>query len=170
MFGLLICFLLLISLIKRDSISKFSRRLLLVKEIISKEGVVHFRRYRLLSTPWFNIYIHNILKSDEDRDPHDHPWGFIVFMFWGSYQEDWLGAYEDYRYWAGQPLRTSIRSIGSLFAHAAKDFHKITLRSKSVWTLVFASGRKRPGWGYQTRKGWIHFKEYRQLKNEGKLP
>jgi hypothetical protein len=151
------------------------RKLFLVKEIVSKEGVVHFRRYRLLSTPWFNIYIHNILKSDEDRDPHDHPFSFIAFMFWGSYQEEWLGAYEDHCYWDpplgyGWNMRTQIRRIGSIFWHMAKDFHKITLRTKSVWTLVFASGRKRPGWGYQTKKGWIHFKEYRQLKSEGKLP
>jgi hypothetical protein len=149
--------------------TKLMRRLFLVKEIVSKEGVVHFRRYRLLSTPWFNIYIHNILKSDEDAHPHDHPWGFIALMFWGSYLEEWLGAYEDYRYWAGTELRQDVRSIGSLYYHQAKDFHKITLRSPSVWTLVFASGRKRPGWGYQTRQGWIHFKDYRQLKNEGKL-
>ena len=132
--------------------TKLIRTLFLVKEIISKEGTVHFRRYRLLSTPWFNIYIHNILASDMDKDPHDHPWGFIVFMLWGSYQEDWLGANEDFRYWNspkgfGRSLRTDIRKIGSLFAHAAKDFHKITLLTPSVWTFVFASGRSRPGWG-----------------------
>jgi hypothetical protein len=154
---------------------QFIRKLFLVKEIVSKEGVVHFRRYRLLSTPWFNIYVHNILASDEDRDPHDHPWSFIAFMFWGSYLEEWLGAYEDWSYWNppkgfGHDLRKSIRQMGSLYYHNAKDFHKITLRTPSVWTLVFASGRKRPGWGYQTRQGWIQFQEYRQLKNQNKLP
>lgn len=160
-------------------------RLFLVKEIYSKEGVCHFRRYRLLSTPWFSIYIHNILASDEDRDPHDHPWGFLAIMLWGSYLEEWLGANEDWMYWHSEEskcqscghnprrrteLRQDIRRIGSVYWHQAKDFHKITLRAPSVWTLVFASARKRPGWGYQTRKGWIHFKEYRKLKNEGKLP
>lgn len=49
------------------------RKFFLVKEIISKEGEVHFRRYRLLATPWFNIYIHNIRRSDEDIHMHDHP-------------------------------------------------------------------------------------------------
>ena len=56
------------------------RTFFLAKEIISKDGVVHFRRYRLLSTPWFNIYIHNILRSDEDAHFHDHPWGFFSFI------------------------------------------------------------------------------------------
>ena len=144
-------------------------RLFLVKEIYSKDGVCHFRRYRLLSTPWFSVYIHNILASDEDRDPHDHPWGFLAFMFWGSYLEEWLGANENWMYWNGSKLRQDVRGIGSLYWHRAKDFHKITLKSPSVWTLVIASARKRPGWGYQTRNGWVHFKEYRKLKNEGKL-
>lgn len=155
-------------------LSDFIRKYFLIKEIVSQEGVVHFRRYRLLSTPWFNIYIHNILASDEDKDPHDHPWGFIAIMFWGSYLEEWLGAYEDSAYWAppkgvDRPLRQDIRCAGSLYGHNAKDFHKITLLTPSVWTLVFASGRKRPGWGYQTKQGWVHFKEYRLLKRQGKL-
>src|SRR5487761_2675657 len=110
---------------------KFIRTYLLVKEIVSKEGVVHFRRYRLLTTPWFNVYVHNILASDEDNDPHDHPWGFAALMLWGSYLEEWLGENEDYRYWAkpkgyGRELRKDIRKIGSFYSHAAKDFHKIT--------------------------------------------
>lgn len=152
-----------------DFLIKIIRKLFLVKEIISKEGVVHFKRYRLLETPWFSVYIHNILASDEDRDPHDHPWGFAALMFWGSYLEEWLGAYEDKLYWSGKPLRKSVRKIGSLYSHIAKDFHKITLLSPSVWTLVVAGPRTRKGWGYQTRSGWINFKAYRELKNERRL-
>jgi hypothetical protein len=150
------------------------RKLFLVKEIISKAGQVHFRRYRLLETRWFSIYVHNILHSDEDKDPHDHPFSFLALMLWGSYLEEWLGAYEDVYYWAppkgsGHELRRSVRSIGSIYYHPAKDFHKITLLKPSVWTLVFAGPRTRNGWGYQTKNGWINFKDYRQLKNEGKL-
>jgi hypothetical protein len=145
------------------------RNFFLVKEIVSKEGVVHFKRYRLLSTPWFNIYIHNILKSDEDAHPHDHPWHFLSFILWGGYSEAWLGAYEDWRFWKGYPLRVTKRVPGSIVYHNAKDFHQITLLKKSAWTLVFTFGKRRPSWGYQTPQGWIDFKAYRELKNEGKL-
>jgi hypothetical protein len=145
------------------------RKLFLTKEIVSKEGVVHFRRYRLLSTPWFNIYIHNILHSDEDRDPHDHPWHFISIILWGSYKEYWMPANDNYMYWMGRSLRAVTHKIGSVIIHNAKDFHQIKLVSPSVWTLVFTWG-KRPSWGFQTRdRRWVDFKEYRQLKNEGKL-
>lgn len=145
------------------------KKLFLVKEIVSKESIVHFRRYRLLETPWFSIYIHNILASDEDNDPHDHPWSFAALMFWGSYLEEWLPSYDDNWYWGGCPLQKDIRRVGSFYYHNAKDFHKITLRSPSVWTLVFAGPRKRKGWGYQTRKGWVGFKTYRDRKNQGLL-
>jgi len=141
----------------------------LTKEIISKEGVVHFRRYRLLSTPWFNIYIHNILKSDEDAHPHDHPWHFLSFILWGGYTEEWRPAYEDRMYRNGFSLYISKRYPATMVYHHAKDFHKITLLKKSAWTLVFTFGKRRPSWGYQTPQGWIDFKDYRDLKNEGKL-
>ena len=145
------------------------RRFFIVKEIVSKEGVIHFRRYRLLSTPWFNLYIHNILHSDEDVHPHDHPWHFISLILWGGYIERWMSAYENYRFWMGRPLRTDKHTMGSVIFHNAKDFHQITLLKPSVWTLVFTWG-KRKSWGYQTRSGWIDHQTYRQLKNEGKLP
>jgi len=145
------------------------RSLFLVKEIVSKEGVVHFKRYRLLSTPWFNIYVHNILHSDEDLYPHDHPWAFMSLILWGSYLEEWLGAYEDWYYRRTGRLRKDKRSMGSLIIHRAKDFHKLTLHTRSVWSLVFTFGKRRPSWGYQTPQGWIDFQSYRELKNEGKL-
>lgn len=149
---------------------KFLNKYIVVKEIWSQEGELHFRRYRLLSTPWFNIYIHHILKSDEDAHPHDHPWHFVSIILWGGYIERWLGAYENYRYWMGVPLREDVRGIGNLIIHNAKDFHQITLRKKSAWTLVFTSSRERPSWGYQTSEGWMDFKKYRQLKRAGQLP
>lgn len=143
--------------------TKLIRALFLVKEIISKEGIVHFRRYRLLSTPWFNLYLHQILKSDEDRHFHDHPWSFRSYILRGSYEEQFrcppdfnATHYRRYRRY-------------DLVRHPAEDVHSLTLVTPEVWTLVLTSGRARV-WGYQTEQGWIDFKTYRQLKNEGKLP
>lgn len=138
------------------------RKLFLVKEIVSKYGHVHFRRYRLLQTPWFAIYIHQICKSDEDRDPHDHPWHFQSVILEGSYAEDSWNQPEYLH-------QTNQYYTGDVIKHRAEDVHKITLKSKEVWTLVFTSGRERD-WGYRLDDGtWIGHKEYRELKNEGKL-
>ena len=143
--------------------SKAIRYLFLVKEIISKQGGLHFRRYRLLQTPWFAIYIHQILKSDSDLFPHDHPWDFTSVILEGAYQE--VSIY---------PPNFDVRHIntyysGDVIKHKAEDAHKLTLKSLEVWTLVFTSGRERV-WGYQTSAGWIDFETYRKLKNEGRLP
>lgn len=141
---------------------KIIRKLLLVKEIISKQGMVHFRRYRLLQTPWFAIYIHQICKSDMELDPHDHPWNFTSIILEGAYRERvWYPPNFD-------ELHYFDHYSGDVIEHKAEDAHKITLVSNEVWTLVFTSGRDRY-WGYQTKAGWIGHKEYRELKNEGKL-
>lgn len=143
-------------------LSKIIRKLFLVKEIVSRAGQVHFRRYRLLQTPWFAIYIHQICKSDEDLDPHDHPWHFASVILEGAYEEQsWYPPNFD-------KMDFNTYYSGDVIEHRAEDAHKIRLVSPEVWTMVFTSGRGRY-WGYQTKTGWIGHKEYRQLKNEGKL-
>jgi hypothetical protein len=44
-------------------------------------------RYQLLRTPWFNIYLHHFLRSDNDRHFHDHPWHFLTILLAGGYIE-----------------------------------------------------------------------------------
>lgn len=141
------------------------RSLFLIKEIISRQGALHFQRYRIIETPWFNIYLHRISASDEDKDPHDHPFSFWSFILNGAYQE-WFVCppsfiaihYESYR-------------AGEWAHHNAEDAHQITLLTPVVWTLVFTSGRNRE-WGYrlinQVDKPWVGHQEYRKLKNEGR--
>ena len=136
----------------------------LVKEIVSKEGEVHFRRYRLLSTPWFNIYLHEIRRSDEDAHRHDHPWSFRSLILKGSYSEE-----VSYHHAYHRIVRSHTYVEGQLVQHDARDAHRLTLKTPVVWTLVLTSGRERV-WGYQTKQGWIDFKTYRQLKRDGKLP
>lgn len=143
-------------------LSWFARKFLLVKEIVSKQGVVYFRRYRLLQTPWFAVYVHQICRSDEDKDPHDHPWNFTSVILEGAYQEDsWYPPNFD-------KMQIKNYYSGDVIEHKAEDAHKLRLISSEVWTLVFTSGRERV-WGYQTDKGWIDFITYRNLKNKGQL-
>lgn len=139
------------------------KNLFLVKEIVSKEGKVHFRRYRLLSTPWFSLYLHQICRSDEDVDMHDHPWDFESMILSGSYAEfsKYPPEFDDVEY--------NKFYAGDCIKHNAEDAHRIYLLSPEVWTLVFTSGRNRE-WGYQTSEGWINHEEYRRRKREGTLP
>lgn len=138
------------------------RKLFLVKEIISKEGLVHFRRYRLLETPWFRIYIHQICRSDEDRHLHTHPWDYISLLLKGSYEQEFQT--NDVHGWTYH----SGLSLTKLDRYSA---HRITLHTPEVWTLFFAHGKRSIwDWGYMLDNGaYIDHKVYRELKNEGKL-
>jgi hypothetical protein len=143
--------------------SNIIKKFFLVKEIISKENQVHFRRYRLLSTPWFNLYLHQILKSDQDNYFHDHPWAFFSLILMGCYEELFTRAP-----WHDEIFYRRYR-VGQIASHSPQDAHSLTLLSPVVWTLVLTTGRERV-WGYQVNNKWINFKTYRQLKRDGKLP
>jgi hypothetical protein len=137
----------------------FFNKIFLVKEIISKEGVVHFRRYRLFHTPWFRIYIHKILKSDEDIHLHSHPWHLLSFILRGSYSE----IYAQHPNW--KSLKEKTLNAGNVNYHKPCDIHKLTLKSKEVWSFVIAYGKSK-NWGYRLKDGtFIDHKKYRQLKN-----
>lgn len=139
------------------------RYFFLVKEIISQEGNLHFQRFRLLQLPTFAIYIHHILRSDEDRHPHDHPWHFRSYILKGSYWEE-TSYYPRFLAW-----HSGTYVPGDVIEHHAHDVHHITLKTPSVWTLVFVWGKRRE-WGYRVNKEWIDHKTYRKMKREGTLP
>lgn len=113
------------------------------------------------------LFLHVIHRSDDDRDPHDHPWDFSTFVLKGGYDdEQWV--------WH-PPFPTShgiaIPGMRQLMGYepvnrlgfkrrAAEHIHRVRLRDeKTAWTLVRA-GKKRRRWGFVTETGWKHFKEY----------
>lgn len=54
------------------------------------DGVVsvYLRRWYLFKSKHFNIMLHNIRRSDDDPDPHDHPWGFVSIILRNGYQDE----------------------------------------------------------------------------------
>jgi hypothetical protein len=128
----------------------------LIKEIRSKTGELHFKRWRVLSTPWFEVYIHYIAKSDEDKHLHDHPWNFGSLILWGGYKEKTVKN-------GNTEWRT--RLAGSFSYKKATDCHHINL-IRPTWTLVFA-GQRYKEWGYSTEHGWMSNVEYRLFKSLG---
>lgn len=41
--------------------------------------------------PWFRIFIHKIARSDDDPDPHDHPWNFTSLILKNGYVDQSYG-------------------------------------------------------------------------------
>ncbi len=143
----------------------------LKKEIKSKNGIVHFRRWSIMSTKWFNIYIHCIYKPDEDKNLHDHPWDFCSIILKGTYTEQ-ISVINDEdillkipsKYLPTKKINRHPFSIVYRKSHVP---HKILhiLNSKPVWTLVITNTKNRE-WGYIGDNGWINHLEYRKEKNE----
>jgi len=127
----------------------------LVKEIKSKEGVLHFRRWRILYTPWFKINLHGIYHHDEDKHLHNHPWNFLNIILKGYYVEELEG-------------KLSFRYPGQVAKRTKNQFHKIeSLLSKSVYTLNIMWGKEEV-WGYRVDGKFVDHETYRQLKRKNK--
>jgi hypothetical protein len=111
-------------------------------DIENAAGSVYMRRYKLLKTRWGNIYLHEILRSDEDKCLHDHPWPFITIILRSGYREQ-------------LPSGTFWRRPGTLLLRPARSAHRIEV-DKPAWSLVIV-GRKWRAWGFFTRDGWRAF-------------
>jgi hypothetical protein len=105
-----------------------------------------------------SIFIHLILRSDEDRYVHDHPWPFFSLIFWNGYNEENLIRQ------IGNFFLTKIRvaRIGTVTVHKATDAHRLLLHNgKPTWTL-FVHGRRIREWGFHTPTGWVVWHKYFQ--------
>lgn len=132
---------------------KLLNKLFLIREIKSQKGVIHFRRWRLISTPWFSIFIHEINEPDKDAHMHDHPWNFIGIILKGGYVELTENG-EAHKSW--------------ISFNKAEKFHKIKSLYCKTYTMVITGSRYRE-WGYNTENGWLDNITYRILKNNRKI-
>lgn len=131
------------------------KKLFLIKEISSKNGELHFRRWRLLHTPIFSIYIHQIFKSDEDAHMHSHPFNYVTYLLRGAYYEENYGS------------SNILYGAGMVGKKHNSQYHRITVLEPTT-TLVFAIWPRVP-WGYNVDGEFVDHEIYRQMKNDNSL-
>lgn len=132
-------------------LKKLIRKIFLRKEIISKKGELHFRRWGI-DAFIFGLYIHQIYKADEDKHLHDHPWDYMSLCLKGSFMEE------------GEKIITIVKP-GSFIARKATRFHKIKEMITPAVTTLFITGPRRRVWGYDVNGVWFDNKNYRKVKN-----
>ena len=114
-----------------------------------------------ISTILGSIKLHHILRSDEDRDCHDHPWSFLSIILRGGYWEHTpvsTGARFTTRRWYGP---------GRVLWRPAPSIHRLELPpGRTAWTLIFTGPRIRE-WGFHTICGFIPWMRYEQAKEDG---
>ena len=130
----------------------------LISEMKSKAGGLHFRRWLLFSLPWFDVCIHQILRHDEDKHEHNHPWWFIGMILKGGYVETRNG----------KAIKRGWLSIGKM---RRDQYHQVIrlLHNTSTWTLVVRSRFRDENWGYDVDGKHVVHTDYRKIKNEGLL-
>jgi hypothetical protein len=117
----------------------------------------YIRRWYVISTPLFRIYLHNMLRNDDDRALHDHPWNNVSIILAGGFVEV-------------TPNGRYPRRPGSITMRQATDSHRLELPYKvhSSWSL-FLTGRHQRKWGFHCPKGWIPYEQFVKPNAPGEI-
>lgn len=136
----------------------------------SPEGAYLRRWWLLPRNRYFNVYLHEFLRDDDDRALHDHPWPWLSFLLAGSYLEHTIRA--------GGIQRASLRTAGSLKVSGPWRAHRIALtrrvlggqvRPAPCWTL-FITGPQLRSWGFHCPKaGWKPWREFTAQGKPGEI-
>lgn len=123
----------------------------------------YMRRWRIGPKRWSGLRLHHILRSDADRELHDHPFWFVSLILRGGYYEHRPDGSQT---WYGP---------GRIVFRRAEDLHRLELGRDRwgvevpAWTFVIRGPYARE-WGFVTDDGWMpwwRFAELRRTTNTG---
>jgi len=129
----------------------------------------YLRRWFVIPrNPFFNVYLHQFLRSDDDRALHDHPWLFNI---------SWVlrGAYVEHTIKAGGIGVRKLRIAGSMKFRLGPSPHRLELTTvlKGIplccWTL-FITGPRVRRWGFHcAERGWVHWRDFTAPGDSGAI-
>lgn len=93
----------------------------------------------------YTVRLHLLLRTDDDRALHDHPWWFVSILLSGGY-------------WEHTPQGRFWRRPGSVLFRGAAFSHRIELERPAV-SLVICGPRKRD-WGFWCPAGWVEWRRF----------
>jgi hypothetical protein len=94
-----------------------------------------------------NVYLHEILRSDDDRALHDHPWANTSMLLDGRYVEHTGGG-------------SVLREAGSIVSRQASDSHRLEILPGERAVSLFMTGPKVREWGFWCPNGWVHWRDF----------
>lgn len=146
-----------------------------ILKTVEEKEVLYLRRFYFFKRSAFfltltggryeGLYLHHVMRPDEDQHLHDHPWDFSALIVAGGYQED-IPNLEHGKTWKhGGSLLIRVWGPLSFRSSRAEQLHRISAdHFKKTWT-IFLAGPKRRVWGFETENGWMPYDEY-LLKHE----
>jgi hypothetical protein len=103
-----------------------------------------------------NVYLHEILHSDDDRALHDHPWDNTSMLLMGSYIEH-------------TPEGAFLREVGSIVSRKATDAHRLEIPEGGRAVSLFMTGPKLREWGFHCPQGWRHWRDFVDQRDKGQV-
>ena len=106
-------------------------------------GDDYLRRWWIIPrNTYCNVYLHEILHSDDDRALHDHPWPNTSFLISGSYFEH-------------TPDGIFERKAGDVVSREATDSHRLEVVPGQSALSLFMTGAKVRDWGFHCPQGFV---------------
>lgn len=116
------------------------------------------RWYLIPRNRWFNVYLHKIVRDDDDRALHDHPWWSVSLLLRGKYIEVTP---------AGLGVMYRHYGLGSVIIRRPTHRHRLELpEGKPAWTLFF-TGPKVRTWGFWCPRGFVPWHEFVNQNDRG---
>lgn len=131
--------------------------------IIGNGKTPYMLRWWLLPrNPIFNVYLHDIRRSDDDRALHDHPWLNISVILVGGYVEHTIDA--------GGVHRRTERKTGDVVVRRPKAAHRLEMERNGVCWSLFIIGPRIRDWGFHCPDaGWIPWKKFVAPGDKGQV-
>jgi hypothetical protein len=137
--------------------------------VIGGQDNPYLRRWWVIPrNPFLNIYLHEFLRSDDDRALHTHPWAVNCSVLLEGKYIEWVPG-------NGNPLRPlpKFRRAGDVLFRWGAAAHRIQLyregeREIPCWTL-FLTGPRVRAWGFFCDRGWVHWRDFTSPADAGSI-
>lgn len=128
--------------------------------IIGGAEAPYMRRWWVIPrNPVSNIYLHQILRSDDDRALHDHMYVNASVLLQGSYVEHTIEA--------GGVHKRVERRAGDVVLRLPSTAHRLEV-SEPCWSL-FVTGPRVREWGFHCPRGWVHWRAFTAPDDAGRI-
>lgn len=137
---------------------------------------------------FFNVYYHVIVRDEDDRALHDHPWMNMSVVLSGAYREvclspEWLVNWRHARADLGITEEVPSYSVGCLMlptigpvryqgavVFRRADFpHRLEVAGSEPVHTLFVTGPNLRRWGFHCPKGWVFWKDFVDENDSGLL-
>jgi len=110
---------------------------------------------------FFNLYVHELLRSDDARALHDHPWWNVSILLNGSYIE--------HRILAGGVHTQTLLTAGTVVTRMPRTAHRLELLPGKTCITLFITGPRVRDWGFHCLRGWVPWQRFTKPGNAGAI-